>query len=84
MTAVSRWPARIAAIAAEDAGTGDLFIKADELFLTEALRQIKSAVDPEAKPGEVFPIGDLSAENSKFKRPASPGETAARDSWRLR
>ena len=32
-------------IEAEDAKTGDVYIKADELFLKEALRQIKDSED---------------------------------------
>jgi len=54
------------AIEAEDKKTGDVYIKADELFLKEALRQIKPTPDPEAKPGDEFPIGDLSADKTRY------------------
>ena len=53
-------------IEAEDPKTGDIYIKADELFLTEALRQIKPTPNPEAKPGDSFPIGELSAEKTRY------------------
>jgi hypothetical protein len=53
-------------IEAEDPKTGDIYIKADELFLKEALRQIKPTPDPEAKPGDAFPIGELSAEKTRY------------------
>lgn len=53
-------------IEAEDKKTGDVYIKADELFLKEALRQIKPTPDPEAKPGDEFPLGDLSADKTRY------------------
>ena len=53
-------------IAAEDNKTGDVYIKADDLFLKEALRQIKPSPDPEAKPGDEFPVGDLSADKTRY------------------
>ncbi len=53
-------------IEAEDARTGDIYIKADELFLKEALRQIKPTPDPEAKPGDEFPLGELSDEKTRY------------------
>ncbi len=53
-------------IEAEDSKTGDVYIKADELFLTEALRQIKATPDPEAKPGDEFPLGDLSDDKTRY------------------
>lgn len=53
-------------IEAEDGKTGDVYIKADELFLKEALRQIKPTPDPEAKPGDAFPLGDLSADKTRY------------------
>ena len=53
-------------IEAEDNKTGDVYIKADELFLNEALRQIKPTPDPDAKPGDVFPLGELSADKTRY------------------
>jgi hypothetical protein len=53
-------------IEAEDSKTGDVYIKADELFLKEALRQIKPTPDPDAKPGDAFPLGDLSADKTRY------------------
>ena len=53
-------------IEAEDKKTGDVYIKADELFLKEALRQIKPTPNPEAKPGDEFPLGDLSADKTRY------------------
>ncbi len=53
-------------IEAEDSKTGDVYIKADELFLKEALRQIKPTPDPEAKAGDEFPLGDLSADKTRY------------------
>lgn len=53
-------------IRAEDSKTGDVYIKADELFLKEALRQIKPTPDPEAKPGDAFPLGELSADKTRY------------------
>ena len=53
-------------IEAEDSKTGDVYIKADELFLKEALRQIKPTPDPEAKPGDAFPLGELSADKTRY------------------
>lgn len=53
-------------IEAEDPKTGDIYIKADELFLKEALRQIKPTPDPEAKPGDAFPVGELSADKTRY------------------
>jgi hypothetical protein len=53
-------------IEAEDPKTGDIYIKADELFLKEALRQIKPTPNPEAKPGDAFPIGELSADKTRY------------------
>jgi hypothetical protein len=47
-------------IAAADSASGDYLIKADDLFLTEALRQVKPTPDPNAKPGTTFQLGALS------------------------
>ena len=53
------------AIEAEDTDTGDIIIKADELFLTENLRQIKPSSRPDEKPGESFKLGTLSKDKTK-------------------
>jgi hypothetical protein len=53
-------------ILAEDDKSGDVYIKADELFLKEALRQIKPTPNPDAKPGDEFPLGELSAEKTRY------------------
>jgi len=53
-------------IVAEDGRTGDVYISADELFLKEALRQIKPTPDPEAEPGDEFPLGELSTEKTRY------------------
>lgn len=53
-------------IEAEDKKTGDVYVKADDLFLKEVLRQIKPTPDPEAKPGDEFPIGDLSDDKTRY------------------
>ena len=47
-------------IAATDSATGEYLIKADELFLTEALRQVKPTPNPTARPGTTFLLGSLS------------------------
>jgi hypothetical protein len=53
----------VAKIVAED--DEGLLIEADALFLSQALRQIKPSPKPDAKPGEAFGLGELSAEKSK-------------------
>jgi hypothetical protein len=55
-------PGLLAAIevAATDSATGEFLIKADDLFLTEALRQIKPTPNPNARPGTSFLLGSLS------------------------
>lgn len=53
-------------IEAEDRKTGDVYIKADDLFLKEALRQIKPTPNPEAKPGDEFPLGELNADRTRY------------------
>lgn len=44
----------------------DYLIKADELFLTESLSQIKPSPNPNAKPGSSFSLGSLSKDKTKF------------------
>ncbi len=53
-------------IEAEDPKTGEIYIKADELFLKETLRQIKPTPNPKANPGDEFPIGNLSADKTRY------------------
>ena len=47
-------------IAATDSATGEYLIKADDLFLTETLRQVKPSPNPNARPGASFQLGSLS------------------------
>ena len=47
-------------IAATDTATGEYLIKADDLFLTETLRQVKPSPRPGAPPGAGFTLGSLS------------------------
>ncbi len=47
-------------IAATDSATGEYLIKADDLFLTETLRQVKPTPNPNARPGAQFQLGSLS------------------------
>ncbi len=47
-------------IAATDSASGDYLIKADDLFLTETLRQVKPTPNPTARPGATFQLGVLS------------------------
>jgi hypothetical protein len=53
-------------IVAEDAAKGEFLIKADPIFLTESLYQVKPSPDPEAKPGKTFNLGSLSKDKTKF------------------
>jgi len=55
-------PALLAAVdvAATDTATGDYLIKADELFLTEALRQVKPTPPTGAAAATAFQLGSLS------------------------
>ncbi len=41
-------------------------IKADELYLSESLSQIKPSANPNAKPGAAFSLGSLSKDKTKF------------------
>jgi len=47
-------------IAATDTVTGEYLIKADDLFLTETLRQVKPSPRPGGPPGAGFTLGSLS------------------------
>lgn len=55
-------PALLASIeiAATDSATGNVLIKADELFLTETLRQVKPTPRPGPTPPTTFQLGTLS------------------------
>ncbi|MBA3969116.1 MAG: DUF5117 domain-containing protein, partial [Gemmatimonadetes bacterium] len=53
-------------IVAEDAATGTYLIKADDLFLTEALTQVKPTPNPMARPGQSFTLGNLSKAKTKY------------------
>jgi hypothetical protein len=55
-------------IVAEDESSGEILIKADKVFLTEALLQIKPAANPDADPKTTFTLGELSDSKSKFLR----------------
>ncbi len=60
---VSRGVMAVTAIVAED--DEGLLIEADDLFLSQALRQIKPSPKPDDKPGDKFRLGELSADKSK-------------------
>jgi len=47
-------------VVATDSATGEYLIKADDLFLTETLRQVKPSPRPGAPPGAAFSLGTLS------------------------
>jgi Met-zincin/Domain of unknown function (DUF5117) len=61
-------PSVIAAIeiAAEDSTSGEMLIKSDDLFLTEAFRQVKPTPDPNARPGTAFQLGTLSKTKTRI------------------
>ncbi|WP_199610618.1 zinc-dependent metalloprotease [Flocculibacter collagenilyticus] len=53
-------------VEAEDEATGDVLIKADKIFLTESLRQIKASKNPKDKPGKKHQLGKLSKDKTKY------------------
>jgi hypothetical protein len=53
-------------IVAEDTANGLILIKADDIFLTEALAQVKPTPNPNARPGSFFALGNLSRPKTKF------------------
>ena len=61
-------PAVIASlpVVARDSATGTMLVKADELFLSEQLSQIKASPNPNARPGTQFMLGELSREKTKY------------------
>jgi hypothetical protein len=62
---ISRAIMAVQDIVAEDTAKGLILIKADDIFLTEALAQIKPSPNPNARPGSVFTLGNLSRAKTK-------------------
>ncbi|MGH7475258.1 MAG: zinc-dependent metalloprotease [Longimicrobiales bacterium] len=54
----------IGKIVARDTASGELLIEANDLFATEALRQVKRPTPPNARPGQFFSLGRLSPEKT--------------------
>jgi hypothetical protein len=54
-------------IAAEDRDKGEYLLKADSIFLTESLYQVKPSPNPEAKPAQTFNLGTLSKEKTRYR-----------------
>ncbi|MEO8428464.1 MAG: zinc-dependent metalloprotease, partial [Verrucomicrobiota bacterium] len=48
------------------AAKGEFLIKADPIFLSESLYQVKPSPDPDAKPGKAFNLGSLSKDKTKL------------------
>ena len=55
----------VEAIASEDADSGDILIKADKLFLSEAFVQVAPTPNPDADPKKDFSLGKLDADKSQ-------------------
>lgn len=53
-------------IAAKDDASGDILIKVDSVFATEALSQIKPTPDPDADPKTTFTLGDLNGDKTRI------------------
>lgn len=53
-------------VLAEDAESGDVLIKADKLFASEALQQISPTPDPDADPKTVFSLGKLDDKKTRI------------------
>ena len=53
-------------ILAEDKKSGDILIKADDIFLSEKLYQITPEKNPDEKPGERLGLGKISKDKTKF------------------
>ncbi len=53
-------------IVAEDENGGTVLIKADDIFLTESLQQLKRAPDPDPNAEKVFELGELSETRNKI------------------
>jgi hypothetical protein len=56
----------VAKIAAEDEETGDILIKVDKLFKSEALAQITPSPNPDADPKTAFSLGKLDGDKTKI------------------
>ena len=52
-------------IVAEEETSGKLLIKADDIFMSEALNPVKPVPDPEQDPNTVFSLGSLSESKNK-------------------
>jgi len=52
-------------IVAEDEASGNILIKADDIFMSESLHPIKPVPDPEQEPNTVFSLGSLSEGKNK-------------------
>jgi len=57
----------VAEIAAEEEDSGRILAKVDPVFLSESLTPMKPPVDPEAKPGEAFVLGEFKPEKSSVR-----------------
>lgn len=55
-------------IVAQDSSKTEFLIKADDLFITEHLHQVKPTPNPLARPGTQFALGTLSKDKSKVVR----------------
>ncbi|MFQ6607843.1 MAG: zinc-dependent metalloprotease [Fidelibacterota bacterium] len=53
-------------IVVDDTITMELLIEVDDVFLTEALHQVKPTPNPNAKPGSRFSLGNLNKEKTKY------------------
>ncbi|MDZ4729897.1 MAG: zinc-dependent metalloprotease [Xanthomonadales bacterium] len=56
----------VEAIAAKDEASGDILIKVDKVFGTEALAQIKPSPDPDADPKTTFTLGELNGDKTRI------------------
>jgi hypothetical protein len=67
--AAANLPPSVLAIAdiTDKSEEGDLLVKVDPVFLSEALHQIRSAADPKAEPGTQFNLGELSEGKTRLK-----------------
>lgn len=54
-------------IVAEDKAKGEYLIKADSIFLSESLHQVKPSPNPEARPAQAFNLGTLSKEKTRYR-----------------
>jgi len=53
-------------IVAKDSSNSSWLIKADDIFLTETLHQVKPSASPNERPGGSFSLGSLSKEKTKY------------------